>query len=243
MRRLVGIATVVSLAACATMSPQREAALSAEAGRKVVCSGKDDCEVKWASAIRWVQDNSHWKMRNVTDSLVTTEGPFDSTYAAYQISKFPLGGGAYEIEFRAGCGNLFGCVPSILELTASFKSIVGSPNTSQRSSVPATAAAPAAPLALFTAPSAPRKAWEPAFASQYYDGCIKSVKAKYGAARTNAQLQYACECITWNLQDRYSFGEMYDASRSNPKPIQDAVVEISEDCKKMRPAELGPDPG
>jgi hypothetical protein len=116
---------LVVFSGCVTMTPDQIAARNANAAMEVTCDSPEDCEIKWAAALDWIQRNSHWKLRNVTDSLITTEGPFDTTQAAFEVTKFPRGGGVYEIRFRAACGNMFGCVPSILDLTASFKSSVG----------------------------------------------------------------------------------------------------------------------
>jgi hypothetical protein len=113
---LVGLA--VLLAGC--MSTQTRIELQVQASRTPRCEGKDACERMWADALQWVQSNSNWKMRNVTETLITTEGPLDTPQPAFQIIKYPLGNGAYEIRFSAACGNIFGCVPSILEVTASF---------------------------------------------------------------------------------------------------------------------------
>lgn len=114
------------LSACATMSVAERARLTEIAGTSIYCQGKDDCEVKWGRAILWVSNNSHWKIRNQTDSLITTEGPFDSLYAAYSVNKVPLGNAKYQIIMKLGCGNMFGCVPKVLVLKADFvKSVLG----------------------------------------------------------------------------------------------------------------------
>jgi hypothetical protein len=95
----------------------------------------------------------------------------------------------------------------------------------------------------FLQPRAPAKSWEASFARVYTSSCLTGVSIRYGNKRTPAQLKYACECITWNLQDRFSQGELIETLHTTPKVIQDATDTISTDCKKNRPAELGPDPG
>lgn len=112
------------LSACATSTPQQKAKWELDASRPVTCLQGPDCEAKWGRALIWVQDHSRWKLRIANDTLITTEGPFDSTDAAYSITKVLTGKGTYSIVFRAGCGNVFGCVPSILELQASFVNFV-----------------------------------------------------------------------------------------------------------------------
>lgn len=90
----------------------------------IYCNNNDECELKWGRAILWISENSHWKIRNQTDNLITTEGPFDTTYVAYIVNKVPLGDGAYQIKIQAGCGNIFGCIPSDIELKSQFVEFV-----------------------------------------------------------------------------------------------------------------------
>ena len=114
------VCSLILLSGCATMSASDKTYYQQAANSPIYCSDADDCEVKWGRAILWVSQNSHWKIRNQSDSLITTEGPFDTVYAAYSINKVPLGKGNYQIMMRAGCGNPFGCVPSTLQLKANF---------------------------------------------------------------------------------------------------------------------------
>jgi hypothetical protein len=88
----------------------------------IVCEKGDDCEQKWGAALLWVTQNSHWKIRNQSDSLISTEGPFDTSNAAFTIVKTPLGHGRYQIVMDAGCGSsLFvGCDPKVSDLKAAF---------------------------------------------------------------------------------------------------------------------------
>jgi len=112
--------------ACATATPQQKALWQLDASRPVTCMQGADCEAKWGQALLWVQRNSIWKLRIANDMIITTEGPFDTPSSAFSITKVPAGSGVYSIEFGAGCGNIFGCVPSILELQASFvRSVMG----------------------------------------------------------------------------------------------------------------------
>ena len=123
------LGVVLLLSGCAAMdnadlSPERIAAIETNAALQPTCSDKSDCELKWARALDWVQKNSCWKLRSVSEMLISTEGPFDSTSPAFEITRFPHGDGSYEIRFRAGCGNIFGCAPSVKQLTASFNECV-----------------------------------------------------------------------------------------------------------------------
>lgn len=119
---IISIFIITCNSGCSTvlLSKQQRTQLAAVANKTIYCEGGEDCELKWGRAILWITQNSHWKIRIQTDNLTTTEGPFDTVYAAYQVQKIPLGNNKYTINMVAGCGNIFGCVPSILELKASF---------------------------------------------------------------------------------------------------------------------------
>jgi hypothetical protein len=118
--RVIGMAVVIvsAVTACTHVTPEQQLAAS----QQVTCSGQADCELKWARATKWLQDNSYWKLRTVTESVLTTEGPNGRVNTAYEVNKFPLGNGVYEIQFKAGCSNKgLGCHPSTVAATASFK--------------------------------------------------------------------------------------------------------------------------
>jgi hypothetical protein len=101
---------------------------------------------------------------------------------------------------------------------------------------------PPAPPTLFISSSAPKNPWTDVEQRSYRDNCTRTLAAKYGAARTSAQIQYACECITWSFQDRYALADLYRLGKEDPNAVQDATISISAECKKNRPAALGPDP-
>lgn len=131
-RALLSLCMLTGSAACATTSAVVKKQWTEEAAHPLRCEGPAACEKMWADAVRWIQDNSHWKIRTATDILLTTEGPERTVLPAYEVSKYPLGGGAYEIRFRAGCyeaAGFGGCSPSVLEVTASFTSaLLGRPH-------------------------------------------------------------------------------------------------------------------
>jgi hypothetical protein len=125
--RSLSLIMIILLSACAAPTPQQKAQWNLDASRPVTCSKGSDCEVKWSRALSWVQNNSRWKLRIANENLITTEGPFDTPSAAYSITKVANSDGIYTIDFRAGCGNIFGCVPSILQLQADFVNYVMGP--------------------------------------------------------------------------------------------------------------------
>lgn len=118
MKRMLPL-LAIALAACAARPPDNTP--------PAICVAGKGCEMAWAAALEWVQTNSHWKLRIATDTVITTEGPFDTPFASYSITKRPLPDGRYLIDFRAGCGNIFGCVPDVSESHASFAKTLGVP--------------------------------------------------------------------------------------------------------------------
>jgi len=95
---------------------------------EIKCTSKNECDMKWGRALAWVSQNSTFKVRLATDSIITTEGPIDEfgyrTLSTFIINKVPLAGGTYRIEFSSGCLSTAGCVPSHNELFASFGAYV-----------------------------------------------------------------------------------------------------------------------
>lgn len=167
-------------------------------------------------AVRFCGRSGHWRVCGQMGSI--------------SIASFPQKGGAW------------GTQPKMERLYWSGAEQRGLPLDAVPAPAASTSSPPAAQTSGFKPERPPKKPWLDGLDQKYMADCVKTLQAKYGAKRTPAQVQYACECITWNLEDRYSFGEMYDAAKSNAKAVQDAVVEISALCKKSRPAELGADP-
>jgi hypothetical protein len=103
-----------------------DAALQAKAAERIVCIAGLDCEVRWSRAMQWIQNNSHWKFRNVTDTLMTTEGPLETRHASFEVTKIPTGDGqTYNIVLRTWCGTEM-CFPSTTKLKADFVTFVTS---------------------------------------------------------------------------------------------------------------------
>jgi hypothetical protein len=128
MKKIIFLCIFIAfLSGCETSSSQQKATLEMDASRPVTCQQGSDCEIKWSRAMHWAHSNSHWKLRIATDSLITTEGPMDTDEAAFSIAKVAHGKGQYSIDFRAACGNIFGCVPTLLELKAGFVNAVMGP--------------------------------------------------------------------------------------------------------------------
>lgn len=117
---------------CSQDALAKQQAKAAEIARKaslpITCTAGTDCEVRWARVMLWLQEHSTWKFRNVTDTLITTEGPLDTeNKPAYEVTKVPTGDGkTYRITMRAFCGT-GDCDNLILEQRASFYDALTAP--------------------------------------------------------------------------------------------------------------------
>jgi hypothetical protein len=123
MRYVILAAALCSavLTGCSTLSPAQQAALGAEASKRILCSDGEDCSVKWGRALQWTVNNATYSISAQTDSLIQTRGPEEyGTSAGFTITKVPLGGGQSEIRISGACANMFGCIPSLVESRASF---------------------------------------------------------------------------------------------------------------------------
>lgn len=81
---------------------QRKAAeIARKASATITCALGTDCEVRWSRVTTWLQENSTWKFRNVTDTLITTEGPLKTAKPAFEVTKIPAGDGK---RIASSCG-------------------------------------------------------------------------------------------------------------------------------------------
>jgi hypothetical protein len=104
--RLSVIVAVLALAGCATV-PQAPIAASP------TCATDADCAIKWAAARTFVLDHSAYRVQTYSADYLNTFGPANNEPGlAMQINKAPIAGGAYVIDARFGCGNMFGCIPN-----------------------------------------------------------------------------------------------------------------------------------
>lgn len=124
MKKILELIGLVLVIGCAGMTPQQQETYSSTANTPLYCQGGEDCEVKWGAALQWILQNSYWKVRTQSESLIQTEGPLDTVYLAYQVQKIPIGNNRYEITMNLGCGNPFTCVPNPLQAKADFVSFV-----------------------------------------------------------------------------------------------------------------------
>jgi hypothetical protein len=115
----------LALTGCATMTPEQEAEIERWASRDIVCEGENQCAAMWGAATQFVLDYSDFRVTQATDRAIVTAGPRpDGTQLAYSITRIDLGNGRARFDFRAGCDNMFGCVPSPRVARAGFAKTV-----------------------------------------------------------------------------------------------------------------------
>ncbi len=117
---MIGLAGL--LAGCTTIPS--DPAVMELSRRDVICTEGADCDAKWSRAVAWVAQNSRWRIQTQTDTLIQTMGPLDTSDAAFTITKVAHGNGTYTILFAAGCGSMFGCIPSVPGLKVVFNQFV-----------------------------------------------------------------------------------------------------------------------
>ena len=112
------------LCGCAATSPGKIAKWQSQGSKLVLCQAGKDCEIKWGRCLKWVQANSRWEIQNISDFIITTDGPFESPSSAFSIKREPNPDGTYTISFEAWCGSSFGCIPDERQLKAAFVNYV-----------------------------------------------------------------------------------------------------------------------
>jgi hypothetical protein len=127
---MISVSLGALVAGCATTTSDEEMAYAQErATHPPVCETTAQCDEMWSRALRWVVDNSEYRVQLQTDALIQTYGPTpNSSYPAYLISKDAIGSGVYQISFRAGCDNMFGCNPDTTMAHAAFNIVVSGEN-------------------------------------------------------------------------------------------------------------------
>ena len=117
----------MGLCGCAMEPSKQDLALQAEARATVpVCSSQRQCEGEWAAARDWVINNCPMKIQTMTDSYIQTYNGVgtDDADISCAVSKTPSPDGSYTISLAAGCGNMFGCVPSPYQALVDFNKAV-----------------------------------------------------------------------------------------------------------------------
>jgi|SRR6185312_4578263 len=141
MKTMLIAAAACLLGGCAMMPPSpQEAALEAQAKATVPhCTSARQCEGEWAAAREWVTSNCPMKIQTMTDSYISTYNGVgdDDADISCSVSKDPMPAGGYQIAFSAGCGNMFGCVPSPWQAAVDFNKAVNAAGVAFASAPPA----------------------------------------------------------------------------------------------------------
>ncbi len=130
--KILVIALTVLIAGCATeyRNPYLDGSYSYSAGNTtastlpVKCKDKPDCDSKWSRAQIWISNNSAWKIQTMSDSIIQTYGPDNSTRAGFIATRRINPDGSGEINITANCGNWVGCMPSTRESESQFRSAI-----------------------------------------------------------------------------------------------------------------------
>lgn len=87
----------------------------------VKCANSAECAAMWSRVQLYLAQKSSYKIQLVTDSIIQTySGAHYEARLSYTITRELLPDGAGLIRFSAGCGNMFGCVPSAGEAGRDF---------------------------------------------------------------------------------------------------------------------------
>ena len=102
----MALAAVLLLTGCA-MSAENQALMSRARQTMPTCTGQAECELKWAAARRWVQNNAGFRIQNYSTDFIQTykSGDYANTDLGVEVSKEPMGGGAYQIVARMWINN------------------------------------------------------------------------------------------------------------------------------------------
>lgn len=91
----------------------------------VICTGEEDCRVKWQRAEEWVRSHSEWPVKTVTDTLIETEKQRFRNYSRlyYRITREKQDRDT-TIRFEAGCLPSVHCNPDPKEARADFNRFI-----------------------------------------------------------------------------------------------------------------------
>lgn len=113
--RHVTIFAAVCITGCAAPQTQQPPVAAS------TCSSAKECEIKWAAARRWINDNCGYKLQHYTSEYMETFNATNSSPSlACRVSKEPIDAMTYRLTFEAGCDNIFGCSPPVAQAQNDF---------------------------------------------------------------------------------------------------------------------------
>lgn len=124
---LAGLVFAV-LTGCATNieTQQKHSFLHDQATKAPTCSNATDCAEKWERASQWINANSYWRVKEMSDTRIETKKA-RSPYASrpmYVVEKLPGGGGSSVIKLHASCLPALNCNPNTTDAKSSFNHFV-----------------------------------------------------------------------------------------------------------------------
>lgn len=112
MIKIAFVATAALLAGCA-LEPRPLTFEEMADQKPPKCSGAQHCAAMWQRAQAWVATNSRYKIQIATDVVIQTYTPTrSSTDLGFTIVREVVAPDQYRFITKAGCDNIFGCMPS-----------------------------------------------------------------------------------------------------------------------------------
>ena len=112
MKVVIAVVALISLSACAHLTPPPS----------IACSSKAQCDSDWSKSQAWVATHSAYRVQVVSDALIQTEGPrTGDPHYAFTIVREIQPDGSGTIQMHGRCGNMFGCTTSPQEEGSSLQ--------------------------------------------------------------------------------------------------------------------------
>lgn len=96
-------AIVLSLSGCAAYKAKRQEQRTLFNATRPTCANAEQCQPMWEMAQLWVSEHAQSDIKTANNVLIETYSGPRTTDLVYRISKVPLGGGKYRIQFEGYC--------------------------------------------------------------------------------------------------------------------------------------------
>jgi hypothetical protein len=114
MKKTILLLAFLTAASCANEKPPTIATT-------VFCTPGDDCNAKFARAVKWVNDTSAYDIAAQTQTSIATKGPDPhSPFSQLTVTMTPMKSGLSRIDMGSQCADIFQCTPTGADLQASF---------------------------------------------------------------------------------------------------------------------------
>lgn len=117
---------VVGCTATSIEAQQKYGFLRDEATKAPTCSSANECAEKWDRASKWINANSHWRIKEMSDTRIETKKAGAPYYSrpVYLVKKLPRSDGSNLIKLHASCLPSVYCDPDTVIATGSFNHFV-----------------------------------------------------------------------------------------------------------------------